>query len=56
VLGGIGERLGSDVVGGHLDLLRQPAVVAHVELDRDCGVAGQRLERRLEPASERIAG
>ena len=50
VLGGVGQRLGDDVVGGDLDLLGQPLLDAHVELDRDRRAAGERLERRAQPA------
>ena len=35
VLDGVGQRLGDDVVGADLDLLGQPVLHAHVELDRD---------------------
>ena len=50
VLGHVGQRLGDDVVGGDLDRLGQPPVGPHVELDRDGGAAGQRLERRTQAA------
>src|ERR671934_1686736 len=40
VLGGVGQRLGDDVVGGDLDRLGQPRLDVHVELDRDHGAAG----------------
>src|SRR6266508_1389291 len=50
VLGGVGQRLGDDVVRGDLDLLGQPRLDVHVELDRDGGAAGQRLQRGTEAA------
>jgi hypothetical protein len=50
VLGGVGQRLGDDVVGRHLDRLSQPCRDLHLQLDRDGGAAGQRLERRREAA------
>ena len=50
VLGRVGQRLGHQVVGGHLDRLGQPPVDADGQLDRDGGAAGQGLERRAQPA------
>ena len=37
VLEGVRERLGNDVVGGHLDGFREPRVEIQVEGDRDGG-------------------
>jgi hypothetical protein len=50
VLDGIGQRLGHHVVGGDLGQVRQPLRHLHVEADRDGGLAGQRPERRAQPA------
>ena len=44
VLGGVGQRLGDDVVGGELDRIGQPTVEVDVKADGDGGAAGQRLD------------
>ena len=46
----VGQRLGDHVVGGDLDRLGQPPRHLHVEADGDGGAAGQRPERRAQPA------
>ena len=48
VLGGVRQRLRDEVVGGHLDALRQPTSDAHLQLDRDRRPAGERLQRGIE--------
>ncbi|HYZ53482.1 MAG TPA: hypothetical protein VE733_08280 [Streptosporangiaceae bacterium] len=50
VLGRVGQRLGDRVVGGELDRLGQPILHLDVQADRDRGAAGQRLQRRAQPA------
>jgi hypothetical protein len=44
VLGGLGECLGSDVVGGRLEVLPGSGAQVQLELDRDGGATGPRLE------------
>jgi hypothetical protein len=46
VLGRVRERLGDDVIRRHFDRLRQPRNASHLELDRDRGPPGQRLQGR----------
>jgi hypothetical protein len=49
VLGGIGQRLGGDVVGGHLDRLLEPLTVeVDAQVDGDGGAQRQRVQRRAE--------
>jgi hypothetical protein len=50
VLGGVGQRLGDGVVGGDLDRLGQPPGRLDVKADGNCGAAGQRPQRRAQPA------
>ena len=50
VLGRVRERLRDDVVGRHLDRLRQAAVGATSSSTRNRRAARERLQRRLEPA------
>ena len=50
VLGDVGERLGGDEVGRALDRLGQAVPARDVERDGDRRAAGQRLQRRLQPA------
>ena len=50
MLGGVREGFRHDVVGGHLDPLRQPSLGARVELDGHGGAAGERLDRGHQPA------
>lgn len=51
VLGRVRQRLRNDVVGGDLDLFRQPPADPNAELDRESGAAGECAERRPEAAS-----
>ena len=46
VLGRVGERLRDGVVGGYLDMVREPLLEAHVELDADGRAAPERFQRR----------
>ena len=56
VLGGVGERLGDDVVGRDLDLLRQAAPEVDGQLDGYGRTAGQRLDRRRQAAFGQDSG
>ncbi|HEV7449839.1 MAG TPA: hypothetical protein VGO16_00280 [Pseudonocardiaceae bacterium] len=56
VLGGVGERLGHDVVGGHLDRVRGRV---GVRMSSFTGIAARRARVRRagpSPPSDRIAG
>src|SRR5262245_49908307 len=48
VLGGIGERLGDDIIGSDLDRRRETRLDFHVNLDGECGTASKHLERWSE--------
>ncbi len=50
VPGRVRERLRDDVIRRYLDRLREPRDRGHIELDRDRGPAGQRPQRRPQPA------
>ncbi|MEN3263928.1 MAG: hypothetical protein V7646_822 [Pseudonocardia sp.] len=50
VFGGVGECLGHDEVGGHLDRVRGAGVGSDVEFHRERGAAGQAAQGRAEPA------
>src|SRR6202034_4688590 len=46
VLCGVGQRLGRDVIAGHLEMLRGRRAEFEVQVDRHRGAPGERLERR----------
>jgi len=50
VFGGVGQRLGRYVVGGHLDRLGKPFLVVYGYVDRYRGAQRQRPERRRQAA------
>jgi len=50
VLGRVGQRLADHVVGGDLDRARQPLLHLDVQGNRNGAAAGQRAERREQPA------
>src|SRR3954454_645663 len=50
VLGRVRQRLRDGVISGDLDVVREPLLEGHVELDADGGAAPKRFERRCESA------
>jgi hypothetical protein len=48
MLGRVGQRLGDDVAGRDLDRLGQPRCNLQVELDRNGGATGERLDGRAQ--------
>jgi hypothetical protein len=50
VLGHVGQGLGDNVVGGHLDPLGQPPLDPHLQLHWDRGAPGQGAQGRAEAA------
>ena len=50
MLGRVGQRLRDDIVRADFDPLGQPPFYLHLEVDRDRGAAGERLQGRAETA------
>jgi hypothetical protein len=50
MLAALARAFGRDEVRRHLDRLREPHVVRDVEVDRNRGTVGERLQRRAETA------
>ncbi len=50
MLGRVGQRLGDRVVGGDLHRLGKPPHHLDVQVNWNCGTAGQRSECRAQPA------
>ena len=56
VLGDVGEGLGDDEVGGHLDRGREALAQGVGDADRDGGALGEARTAGPSPESERTAG
>lgn len=50
MFGGVGQRLGDDVISRDFNRFGQPAIDVEVQLDWDGGTSRKRLDRRTKPA------